>query len=329
MNSLKQNKKSTKNPLEPNEIRYRPSPIWVRSLILGISSSVGFGLIFSIVARIDEVVISKGELQALGAERPIRAPISGVISEILIQEGDSVQKGSSLIKFDNNVLIAREESLKAKLEELESSLQTEGEIFNEISILAEVGGIQKLQYLQQKKIINTLHFEIKQLEANIKEIKFDAVKAHLVSPVKGRVFNLIPASPGYAANIGETLLKVVPDGDIEAKIFLSNSDVGFVNKGMKAKVRVDAYPFTQFGSINGNLKSVGEEVLAPDQQNPMPRFPAYVSLSKQYLEKNGIQYKVKPGQSVSVNLIVRDKPIISLLTDAVDKAIDSLRGIKS
>ena len=51
MNSLKQNNKSTKSPLEPNEIRYRPSPIWVRSLILGISSSVGFGLIFSIVAK--------------------------------------------------------------------------------------------------------------------------------------------------------------------------------------------------------------------------------------------------------------------------------------
>ena len=58
-------------------------------------------------------------------------------------------------------------------------------------------------------------------------------------------------------------------------------------------------------------------------------FPAYVSLEKQYLEKNGEKFFVRSGQSVSVNLIVRDKRIISLLTDAIDKAIDSLRGIKS
>ena len=98
---------------------------------------------------------------------------------------------------------------------------------------------------------------------------------------------------------------------------------------MNAEVRIDAYPFTQFGSIEGKLKNIGEEVLPPDQQNPMPRFPAYVSLSKQYLERNNNRYQLRSGQSVSVNLIVRNKPVISLLTDAIDKALDNLRGIRS
>ena len=48
-----------------------------------------------------------------------------------------------------------------------------------------------------------------------------------------------------------------------------------------------------------------------------------------HLEKNGDKLFVRSGQSVSVNLIVRNRRIISLLTDAVDKAIDSLKGIKS
>ena len=98
---------------------------------------------------------------------------------------------------------------------------------------------------------------------------------------------------------------------------------------MKAKIRVDAFPFTQFGSIEGILKSIGDEVIRSNQQNQNSLFPAYVSLEKQYLEKNGEKFFVRSGQSVSVNLIVRDKRIISLLTDAIDKAIDSLRGIKS
>ena len=315
--------------LNNNEILQRPASIWIYSLIWAIIGSFSFGFIYACLARIDEVVIAKGELQALGAERPIRAPLSGIINEIYIKEGDLVDKNSNLLRFDNNVLLARKEGLKVKLEELESSIKAEEAILKELNILANAGGIQKLQYLQQKNKISELGFAKKQIEAEIKEINFDENKTLLVSPVKGKVFNLISVSQGFAANQGETLLKIVPSGDTEAKIFLKNSDIGFVKTNMKANVRVDAYPFTQFGSINGILKSIGDEVIRSNEQNQISLFPAYVSLEKQYLEKNNQKYFVRSGQSVSVNLIVRDRRIISLLTDAIDKAIDSLRGIKS
>ena len=314
---------------ENEEILYKPASLWIRGLIWAIVGSFSFGFIYACFARMDEVVIAKGELQALGAERPIRAPISGIVNEIFIKEGDSVEKDSKLLRFDNNVLLAKKEGLEAKLEELESSIQSEKEILKEISILADAGGIQKLQYLQQKNKVSELGYEKKQVEAEIKEINFDKSKTLLVSPVKGKVFNLISVSNGFAANQGETLLKIVPSGDTEAKIFLKNSDIGFVKSNMKAKIRVDAFPFTQFGSIEGILKSIGDEVIRSNQQNQGSLFPAYVSLEKQYLEKNGDKFFVRSGQSVSVNLIVRDRRIISILTDAIDKAIDSLRGIKS
>ena len=125
------------------------------------------------------------------------------------------------------------------------------------------------------------------------------------------------------------MLKVVPLGTLEAKVYLTNRDVGFAKPGQEAQIRVDAFPFTQFGSIPGRLKRVGTESLPPDQQNPQPRFPAYVSLSKPYLEKNGTRHRVTSGQTVSVNLVVRDKRVITLLTDAVQRALDSLRRIRS
>ena len=120
--------------LNDNEMLYRPSSLWIRSLIWAIIGSFSFGFIYACIARMDEVVIAKGELQALGAERPIRAPISGIVSEIYIKEGDSVDKNSELLKFDNNVLLAKKEGLKAKLEELKSSIDSESEILKEISI---------------------------------------------------------------------------------------------------------------------------------------------------------------------------------------------------
>jgi len=311
------------------ELVYRQPPKWTKALVWSIAGSFGFGLIFACFARIDEVVIARGELQAIGAERPIKSPISGIISQIYVSEGKSVDTGDKLIEFDSNVLFAREESLKAKLEELIISKKLEEDILKEVETLAEIGGIQVIQYLQQEKKVNQVNFEIKQIEAKIKEINFDKRKTVILSPVKGKVFNLIPQSIGYASTLGENLMNVVPDGDVEAKVFLSNNDVGFVKNEMEADIRIDAYPFTQFGSIKGKLKFVGDEVLPSDFQNPEPRFPAYINLSKQYLLKNGNTYKVRSGQSVSVNLKVRDKPVISLLTDAIDKAFDSLKGIKN
>ena len=100
--------------LSNNEILYKPASVWVKGLIWSIVGSFSFGFIYACLARMDEVVIAKGELQALGAERPIRAPISGIVSEIFIKEGDSVNEDSKLLRFDSNVLSAKAEGLNAK-----------------------------------------------------------------------------------------------------------------------------------------------------------------------------------------------------------------------
>ena len=193
----------------------------------------------------------------------------------------------------------------------------------------EEGVISLIDFLKEKNKLQEIESELLQVKARQKELKTDLIKTKLVSPTNGTVFNLIPANSGYFASGGETLLLIVPEGALEAKIFLTNNDIGFVKPEMKAEVRVDAYPFTQFGSIKGSLIFIGNEVLPPDRQNPQPRFPALVKLHSQYLEMNGKKFEVRSGQSVSVNLIVRDKPIITLLTDSVEKAFDVLRGIKS
>ncbi len=365
--------------LEHQEILYKATPVWSKSLIWAITGSVGFGFIYACIARIDEVVIARGELQALGAERPIKALNSGVISLINIKEGQEVQEGQLLIQFDpevsknrvstltneyflesqrkidqNQEYKARELSLNAKLESLEASSVLQSNIVSRYTSLVEQGGISVVEYLREKNRLQELLSQITQTKASLAELKsqssslkksvqreisnierqlMEAKKVgfneQLRSPVKGKVFDLVPSSPGYIAVTGETLLKIVPHGDVEAKVFLTNSDIGFIRSQMKAQIRVDAYPFTQFGHISASLKAIGDEVLPADETSPQTRFPAYLKLDTQYLTRNGVKYKVRSGQSVSANLIVRDKPVISLLTDAIEKAWDALRGLKS
>jgi len=366
-------------PLNPQDVQLRPAPIWSKALAWTIIATASFGFVYAVFARIDEVVLATGELQPLGAERPVKAPFAGVIQEILVKEGQKVNLGDTLLRFDPEVSRKRKETLETqiKLERkrfeeesrsikarkkgiqetingVQRSLKTETEIYTNILPLAEIGALQLTETLRQRNRVEQLESEVAQSKADLEEVEAQLLKLEqqslreisdlerqlvevgdiitkerLDAPVAGIIYGMVPSSPGYAATAGETLVKVVPGGEIEAKIFVTNRDVGFLESGMKAQVRVDAFPYTQFGSIPGSLKTVGTLPVEPDQQNPVPRFPAYVKLDREYLTKGDDQYEVRAGQSVQVNLVLRDKRVISLLTDAVQKALDSLTRIRS
>ncbi len=311
------------------EPRFESSQIWSRRLLWSIISTVSIGFIYSSIARIDEVVTAVGELQAEGAERPIKSPIGGTIKNIYVNEGQRVKNGEILIKLDSAIYQAQIQGLRLNVENLYESLKISQNVLNIYETLIKEGAISKVDYLDKKIAVQNIKLQLNQANSKIEEIKAMDDRTRLSSPVDGFVFNLIPSSKGYAVTEGEVLLKIVPDGALEAKVFLTNKDIGFLTPNMKAEIRVDAFPFTQFGSIKGKLKLVGEEVLPADQQNSQSRFPVIVSLDKQYLEMNKKKYEVKSGQSVNVNFIVRNKRLITLLTDTIDKSFDALRGIKS
>ena len=369
----------TLRPVNPQEVRLKPTPVWSQALIWTIIGTACLAFIYAIFAKIDEVVLAPGELQPLGAERPIKAPFAGVVKQILVREGQQVSANQELLRLDPDVsgkradtlreqiglertrfneesrsIEAKAQSLRERTDGLIRLLRTEKLIYSQIAPLASQGGIQKLQLLQQRNKVEQLESEIAQSRANLQEVEAQLLKMKqeslreladldrqlaevmdtqdkevLRAPLSGVVFGLVPSSPGYAASAGETLVKVVPGGVLEAKVYLSNRDVGFVKQGMPAQIRVDTFPFTQFGSITGSLKTIGTLPLPPDEQNPQPRFPAYVKLDRDYLSRGSQRFPVSSGQSVQVNLILREKRVITLLTDATDKMFDSLRRIRS
>ena len=365
--------------LDYQEVRLKPAPFWSKAVVWTIIGTASFGFIFAVSAKIDEVIIATGDLQPLGDSRPIMSPAPGVVSEILVQEGELVESGSPLLRFDpdinqkrkvtleekmrlekrrfeeqENAFEARVQSLHSRIESQKQSYQLERTILAQIEPLAAVGAVNRIQILQQKNTIQTLFSDIAQSQAQFREVQAELVKLRqdslrnladldrqllevrkaieyeiLRSPIKGMIFDLKMSSPGYAAQANEILLKVVPLGTLEAKVYLTNQNVGFAKPNQEAQIRVDSFPFTEFGSISGRLKRVGTESHPPDEHLDVPHFPAYISLDRLYLEKNSVRHRVMSGQTVSVNLIVREKRVITLLTDVIQKALDSLRQIRS
>ena len=188
-------------PVDYQEVRLKPAPVWGQAVVWSIIGTASLGFVYAALAKIDEVVVANGTLQAIGASRPIMSPAPGVVDEIYVTEGQSVRAGEPLLKFDPEVnetrrsalleqlrlerqrfneqeraYEAREQSLESRTRSQEASLQTEQIILTQIEPLVRQGGIQGVQSLQQKNKIQQLRSEIAQSQANLREVQAELVK---------------------------------------------------------------------------------------------------------------------------------------------------------
>ena len=147
------------------------------------------------------------------------------------------------------------------------------------------------------------------------------------SPVRGVVFDLKPSSPGYVVNSEVPVLKVVPTDRLVARIFVANSDIGFVRPGQTVQVRVDAFPYNEFGELKGEILSIGSDVLAPDETYKFFRFPVTVALDQSVLRYKGRDLKLRAGMSINANVILRQRPVIAIFTKQVLPFWDSLKQL--
>jgi hemolysin D len=153
----------------------------------------------------------------------------------------------------------------------------------------------------------------------------------LRAPVNGTVFDL-KALPGYVqppAGQAEPILKIVPNDGLIAEVYVTNQDIGFVRPGMITDVRIDTFPFSEFGDIKGKVKAIGSDSLPPDQTYNFFRFPTKVELDSQNLPYRDKQIPLQSGMSISVNIKVREnRTVMSLFTEQFSKDVDRFKEMR-
>jgi HlyD family secretion protein len=168
--------------------------------------------------------------------------------------------------------------------------------------------------------------QVQELTSRISQLEQTLNYQVLTAPVSGTVFNLQANEPGYAANSTEPILEIVPAGTLVARVFIPNKDIGFVKVGQPVDVRIDAFPFSEYGDVEGKLTSIGSDALPPDEVFRFYRFPAEIELESQYLPSNGQELELRSGMSVSANVRLRKRRVITFFTDLFVRKADSLRS---
>ena len=315
--------------------------------------------------KLDEVITVKGRLVPKQGGVEVRSPVAGQLEELLIENGKYVKKGENIIIFDVKSALAEKVILESEIgnektrifEQLESNRKRQYTVKRNIELAIEIldrlkplersGAISELQILQQKNRLEALKDELTQLEGtknqitndsktrenelrrrlNVveKTLKYNVIKA----PISGTIFDLKPDNDNYITTNAESLLKIVPIGELSGKVKITNQDIGFIRKGQEVKVRVDAFPYTEYGEIDGTIKSIGADALPPSRLVGQYHFPVDLSLSRSTLEtRSGMVISLRPGMTITTNLKLRDRRLIELLSDLFTNRGESLKRLR-
>ena len=237
---------------------------WMRTVTWSLIGTTVFGIAWLAIARTEEIVVAKGQLEPVGSVQDIQMPVGGVVDDILVEEGDAVKKGEILMKLDTEAseqqLQSLEASIKlkgverikysemnsAQIQMLEKNLNLQLEILSRYQQLEESGATSELQFLSQRNTVeetrgrlmqtkadrfrqlSLLDQQLAELESRLAEVRVTLRYQQLKSPVDGVVFDLQPTSSGFTAQSTQTVMKVVPFGSLEAKVEVPSNKIGFV-----------------------------------------------------------------------------------------------------
>lgn len=246
-------------------------------------------------------------------------------SEVGTRKAEFEQLNDEKIRLELDIAQAREQLANTKAltkKELTDQIATNNKQINEAD--SKIDSIKR----QIRETILANEKKIAEIDSQLKQAEVTLDYQELKAPVDGTVFDLKPAAPGFVTNTTEPILKIVPTDALVAKVDITNKDIGFVKEGMDVDVRIDSFPFSEFGDIKGKLVSIGSDALPPDQIHQYYRFPVKVKLDQQSLVVNNRKVPLQSGMSVSVNIRVRDRTVLSIFTDLFTSQTDSLKTVR-
>jgi len=174
---------------------------------------------------------------------------------------------------------------------------------------------------QQK--IQQLEVETTQLKAKIAEnqnlltsAKAKLKQRFLYAPVDGVVSSLNIPNPGEVVQPGQTIAEMAPqNAPLVLSASLPNQEAGFVKIGMPAQVKLDAFPYQDYGMVTGKVLSISSDAKPDERLGAVYR--VQVALDRSYVTANHQTIKLKAGQTASAEIIIRRRRIADIILDPI------------
>lgn len=205
---------------------------------------------------------------------------------------------------------------QARLQETMSAISAASE---ELRVLTAEARQRALDGLRQARE------QISQFTAEVSKTQQRSQLMQLRAPVDGTVQQLAIHTVGGVVTPAQALLAVVPSTEaLEVEATVLNKDIGFVHPGQRATVKVESFPYTRYGYLEGVVESVSHD--AVQDENLGLVFQARVRLEKASLSIDGVTVALTPGMALSVEIKTGTRRVIDyVLSPLRQHQIESMR----
>src|SRR5664280_341038 len=291
----------------------------------------------TLVGQLAQQFATQNRLRASIAEREKLIALS---KERVEMRESSEQKGAG-----SRALII--DALTQYETELVSQVGDEGQLQETTAALQETRGktaetISKFIADQTQKLVDAER-KRDQLQQDLVKAQFKNERMRLKAPISGIVQQLAVTTVGQVVSGSQTLMIIVPlDTTLEIEMMVLNKDIGFVRVGQPAVVKVDAFPFTRYSTIDGSVTKVSSDAVdmrdAPNLSDasasvkaqgmtpnsgtnkPELAFPVTIKLARQVIEVDGREVNLSPGMTVTVEIKTGTRRVIDYLLSPLREA---------
>jgi len=372
---------------------------WANGILYTILLLLVIGIIWAYFGTVEQLTIGEGKVIPSSEVKIIQSLDGGIITQIDVDEGQTVKKNQVLMRLDdtryradfneryakylsllamtarlraeaygdNKVtypdfliknqpqLVQRETTLfntkrNALLQEialLHDSLKLSQQQINMYKPLVEKGVVAKIDLLRalstsndiQSKIIEKQNAyrndsgteylkqnaELSIVIEELKSLRDKITRATLYSPVYGIVKKLNIYTIGGVVTPGANIMEIVPLEDtllIQAKV--QPKDIAFIHVGQPAIVRLTAYDYTIYGSLNGTVEYISPDAIEDSKPSIDRSFPIYylvnVRTSRSYLGSDQHKLPIIAGMTATVHINTGEKRVLDYLLKPLLKA---------
>lgn len=287
-------------------------------------------------ARYRAAVASVARLQAEASDQPLVFP-------------PAVQAAPELVRSETQLYDSRRRGLDATLKGIHQSLAL---VRSELEItenLAKIGASSRVEVIRLNR--QRAELELKANEARSEYIvraREELAKASaeadslaqvirgradslsrltLRSPVRGVVKDIEVTTLGGVVPPNGQLMQIVPMDDrllIETRI--APRDIAFIHPGQAAKVKITAYDYAVYGSLDGTVINISPDTLQDEAKPEVFYYRVFIRTANDALRnKAGQAFPIVPGMIASVDIRTGSKTVLAYLLKPLNKAGEALR----